>query len=206
MQRLVGSHAQLLDDAVRAKGVLQPGEQLMWVSPRAADNWAEYRDGEFLEQIGHPELSPALATFWPRGGPQWDALGRGDAGTVLLVEAKAHLSELASTCTASPQSRARIEHSLEETKRALGARADADWLTGYYQYANRLAHLHFLRALHVPAILIFLYFTNDQRMNGPISCDGWSEGLRAVYAHLGLPPDVPIPHVTNVYLDTRELA
>src|SRR5690349_25003511 len=91
MQRLVGSHAPLLDDAIRAKGVLQPSEQLTWVSPCAADDWAEYRDGEFLEQIGHPELRPALAKFWPHGGPQWDALGRGDAGTVLLVEAKAHL-------------------------------------------------------------------------------------------------------------------
>jgi hypothetical protein len=37
-------------------------------------------------------------------------------------------------------------------KDGLRAKPEADWLTGYYQYANRLAHLHFLRRHGIPAL------------------------------------------------------
>ena len=201
MQR-VASHPKLLDDAIRDAGALQPTEQISWVSPREEDGWAEYRDGDFLDQVGHPELRPALASFWPLLGPQWDALGRGSAGTVVLVEAKAHERELVSICQASPESLALITRSLAETKVAIGARADADWLTGYYQYANRIAHLQFLRKHGVPAALVFVYFTNDAEMSGPRSRDGWQAGLRAAHEHLGLNVDENSMGVVSVYIDT----
>jgi len=202
IQRLVGSHQQVLDDAIRGVGVLQPGEQIRWVSPRAEDGWAEYRDGDFMDQIGHPELRSALGAFWPPLGPQWDALGSGTAGTVVLVEAKAHERELVSICQASPESVELITRSLAETKAAVGARGDADWLTGYYQYANRIAHLQFLRKHGVPAVLVFVYFTNDLDMGGPNSREGWQGGLRAAHEHLGLTADENSMGVVSVYIDT----
>ena len=58
----------------------------------------------------------------------------------LLAEAKGHLSEIASSCTAtSPRSLDRIGRTLDETKATLGAPPDADWLNGYYQYWRRRA-------------------------------------------------------------------
>ena len=73
------------------------GEQITWVSPLESDEYAEYRDTAFLEKLEvDAEVVKKLKDFWPRNGPQWDALGKfGDNG-VLLVEAKANLPELVS--------------------------------------------------------------------------------------------------------------
>jgi hypothetical protein len=72
-------------------------------------------------------------------------------------------------------------------KRAVGARAAADWDGVYYQYANRLAHLHFLRSLNrVPAYLVFVYLLNDAEMNGPKTAEEWAGALRLVHAQLGI--------------------
>ena len=92
---------------------------MTWLSPLLTDEWAEYRDEAFLERIGHPELAAALNGFWPTRGPQWDGLAKtGDI--VLLVEAKAHVGELASSGAAeSPASRDLIAKSLDTTKKAL---------------------------------------------------------------------------------------
>lgn len=205
MQGLASRHAHLLDEAIRVAGGLQPGESIRWVSPCEADAWAEYRDAAFLARVGQQHLAEALARFWPRGGPQWDALGVGDRGTILLVEAKAHLSELASTCQASPASRERIAASLELAKAALGASSRSNWLEGFYQYANRLAHLHFFQSHGIPAKLVFVYFTNDAQMNGPASEAEWKAGLAHVYRHLGLPTS-GVPDVINVFIDSSALA
>ncbi len=181
------------------------GYSLEWLSPRRDDDWAEYRDAAFLYRISHPELIDALRDFWPRGGPQWDGLARDASGAIYLFEAKAHVGEMVSTCQASPKSRAQIETALSDTKVAFGAASGADWLTGYYQYANRLAHQFFLRRAGVHAWLVFLYFTNDAEMQGPTSEAAWHVHLEEVHRQLGLPSNTRIPGVLNVFVDSREL-
>lgn len=69
-----------------------------WRSPLAADDYAEYRDDTFLELLGIGDRC-SLDSFWPRGGPQWDALGIAEGGDLVLVEAKAHVNELYSPAT-----------------------------------------------------------------------------------------------------------
>ena len=76
IQRLVARHPDMLTDAIRGAAQHPLSWTIEWVSPRAADDWSEYRDVEFLLQTGHPELADDLAAFWPPGGPQWDALDR----------------------------------------------------------------------------------------------------------------------------------
>src|SRR5436309_12467022 len=68
----------------------------VWLSPMAHDNYADYRDRDFLDLVGVGDLSERLSEYWPQRGPQWDALGRTSAGDILLVEAKAHIAELCS--------------------------------------------------------------------------------------------------------------
>jgi hypothetical protein len=206
IQRAVASNPNLLAAAIRDVGALQLGEQINWSSPRPDDGWAEYRDGDFLDRVGHPELRPALTAFWPTRGPQWDALGRGSGGTVVLVEAKSHFGELTSSCQAAPESLAVIERSLAATKTAIGTGADADWLNGFYQYANRVAHLQFLRDHMVPAVLVFVYFTNDREMGGPRSREEWEAGLLAVHRHLGFNADSNSAGIVSIYIDTETLA
>jgi len=113
-------------------GPLPFPHQLDWVSPLERHGFAEYRDKAFLERIGCADCWPKLATFWPRGGPSWDALGTltwPDGRGVLLVEAKSHVKEIRGVgCDATPVARERITQSLAATKRWLGVSDDVDWL------------------------------------------------------------------------------
>jgi hypothetical protein len=116
----------------------------MWRSPLTNDEYAEYRDEDFLKRIGEEKLIPNLNEFWPTRGPQWDGLARCD-DTVLLVEAKSHISELFSTCQAeAPESIKRIEDAFAETAGYLRANRSAPWTLNFYPLANRIAHLYFL--------------------------------------------------------------
>jgi len=205
MQDLVDRHPGSLDGQLRASGALTGGSSLTWRSPLKGDDWAEYRDEDFLNCLGLKGLSTDLAAYWPRRGPQWDALATGADGRVFLVEAKAHAHELESHCQALPESRNVIADALNRTKKSLGVSPEADWLTGYYQYANRLAHLQFLRNKGVDAWLIFLYFTSADDVNGPASAEEWRSYQQSLYRHLGLWNAKAIPGVVNAYVDVQSL-
>ncbi len=99
--------------------------------------------------------------------------------------------EMSSSCQAGPVSRRLIEKSLAAAKQEFGVQSSADWLNGYYQYANRLAHLSFLRRNNVDAWLVFLYFTGDQDIKGPASEAEWKAHIDQAHAHLGLIKKTP---------------
>lgn len=172
------------------------GAHIRWVSPLAKDDYAEYRDAAFFRAVGLGDFVGELASFWPPGGPSWDALaiisdsdGR-IRPCVILVEAKSHIHEIyGSGCQAGPSSRGLIEKALAETKDWCGASMDADWTRPLYQSANRLAHLCFIRKrLQRPAWLVNLYFINDPI--GPTDEDAWKVELQKVKASLGLTSNV----------------
>jgi hypothetical protein len=143
---------------------------LRWVSPLKGkaeeEGYQEYSDAKFLIAVRQAELSFELQRFWPSGGPSWDALAivyTGGLPGVLLVEAKAHPGEIASSCGARDQmSKQKINAGLNATKSWLGVGKRSDWFSQYYQSANRLAHLYFLREIaKVPAWLANIYFVDD---------------------------------------------
>src|SRR3954468_12280315 len=90
-QRWIQLLANEAPDALNAAIGIGP---ITWLSPVASDDYAEYRDDAFLERLDITLPVRGLSSWWPRGGPQWDALGRAESGEVVLVEAKAHLNEL----------------------------------------------------------------------------------------------------------------
>jgi hypothetical protein len=207
IQRVIEYDSELLAHRLRDEGTLSADETVNWVSPRAADEWAEYRDEAFLEQLALGHLADALREYWPSNGPQWDALGRTSDGRILLVEAKAHVGELASTCGAvSTSSRALIAHALNSTRAALGADPSSDWMAPYYQYANRLAHLQLLRTHGVDATLVFVYFTDDEDMPTPRDHAGFERAIRQVHLALGFPEGHAIPHVVDLFVGVAEIA
>ena len=205
IQQLVSQNPDLFHRRLQEQGAVPEETSVRWVSPLKDDAWSEYRDAAFLERIGHPELAPALKAFWPTRGPQWDGLCiAGD--TILLVEAKAHVGEMASSCTAeAPSSVTLIEQSLSATKQALGAEAAADWMNGYYQLANRFAHLWFLRERGVDARLVLLQFTGETGMPTASSSSAYRDAFEAAMKHLGFDPAVAIPGVVFIYIDEAEL-
>lgn len=177
-----------------------------WRSPRKEDKYAEYRDSAFLDLLGIKLPRRSLTSFWPSGGPQWDALGRAESGEVVLVEAKAHVGEILTPASrGSEDSLKRIRASLAETATALGALpGSVDWSQRFYQYTNRLAHTYLLNRLNgVRALLVFLYFIGDRDMDGPQSRREWEAALAVVHEALGLRGRVP-PYAKNIFIDVPE--
>ena len=113
----------------------------------------------------------------------------------LLVEAKAHIDELESSCGAKPHGgRPKIETFLDRAKQHLGVQPNCDWLNGHYQYANRLATLSFLDKFGVSARLVFIYFTGDHHLGWscPPDASGWQQDLIGMKSLLGLPAIHPL--------------
>jgi hypothetical protein len=204
MQAL-GAAGSPLEESIRDALELRADVSIDWRSPLPKDSYAEYRDQKFLKQLGLERLGSQLAAFWPDQGPQWDGLAVTSKDQVILIEAKSHLGELVSHCAASAASRITIENSLSSAKQHFGARTESDWTAGFYQYANRLAHLWFLRKHGVDAHLIFAYFLNDRDMRGPTNVAEWNGVLTECYERLGLRNRL-IPGVHNVFLDVGAVA
>lgn len=195
--RFMGRHRELFNKCV----VENIGaEAVRWLDSHF-DPTKRWKDGErkgldFL--IGAPALG-IWSDFWPQRGnaPNWDAVGvatmRGKDEWV-LVEAKAHIGELNSSCQASEDGGLRkIKKALEHTKQALCISSERDWLTHYYQFANRVAILNFLVENQVPARLLFIYFVGDEfpkdkfpKQECPTDELGWDSALRDQSQWLGL--------------------
>lgn len=208
LQILVNERPEVIGRVLANLLGLAQGEQMHWLSPLKDDDYAEYRDQEFITRLGITLERVPLASFWPRLGPAWDALAKTDRGDLILVEAKAHIPELVSDPTgASEPSLTNIRESLDATKRFLGSHSDADWATCFYQYTNRLAHLYLLRELNaLPAYLLFLYFINDEEMGGPSTQSEWEGAIHLLESFLGIRrPHRLVKYVLHVFIDVEEL-
>lgn len=173
-----------------------------WVSPLESDSYIEYRDSEFLEALGLSSYAPDLALFWPSRGPCWDALARIENGCI-LVEAKSHVPEIfGGGCDAGERSLAKINASLDETKRWLGVPAATSWTGSLYQAANRYAHLYFLREkCSLEAYLVNVYFVGDPRT--PTSEPEWRAGVQGINAEMGI--TYAVPFCASLFYDVSKL-
>jgi hypothetical protein len=96
-----------------------------------------------------------------------------------------------------PWSLCRISASLEAAKNWCHANAAADWLGPLYQFANRIAHLYFIREKRKrPSWLVNLYFLNDPI--GPADREMWEAEHQCIMEALGLRESVP--SCLNLYL------
>lgn len=188
--------------AISEAGGPTDAEKTEWVSPLRSDAYSEYYDQDFLDLLGVETPHRRLDDFWPARGPHWDALGKTPGGELLLVEAKSHIPELFSNPSgAGEASLARIRSALDETAAAFNARPGCDWTQTFYQYANRLAHLYFLRDQNgIPAWLVFVAFLNDEEMKGPVTRAEWEAALTVVHHALGLRGAPLMKHVLHVFL------
>lgn len=149
-----------------------------------------------LDFIDDKSVLAEWQRFWPQhaGVPNWDTVARVEAGPShewLLIEAKAHLGEIQSTCGARSEGLETIRRALAWTREKLGVAPDQDWLKTYYQYCNRVAVMQFLEQHGVGARLLFIYFTGDQIRGAdcPRTEADWQAALDAQDAHVGIPAD-----------------
>lgn len=192
--RHLGYHRNQLNDAI--KKLMPDVDDIEWFdhrfNPKLKFYDAEWKGLEFMQPDEPGRI--AWESFWPKSGnqPNWDAVALLRIGPDLcwmLVEAKAHKAELKSSCKAKSEGGLdRIADALEETKHAMGVPHEADWLGGYYQYANRLAVLYLLMRENVPSRLLNMYFTGDCNPNGdcPRNEDDWRPAIVAMKQHLKL--------------------
>lgn len=208
LQELVNQHPDLIDPQLAGRLGLAHADSIRWLSPLEDDGYTEYRDMAAFTRLGADISKYPLRRFWPQRGPVWDALAKTDGGEMLLFEAKAHIGELVSgPSKASKGSRDRITKRLRQTRKYLGAKSIFKWNGPFYQYANRLAHLYWLRVLNdQKAWLVFVHFLNSEEMGGPETRVEWEAALQVLHAALGIRRDHRLAKwVIDVYVDTREL-
>ena len=202
--RCIGWHREWFSDQV-ARAI--NAKSIRWLDFKPNKGGGSYFNGapildRELERVEFLDNASAYDSFWPKRGTQqnWDAIGRADINGVnewLLVEAKANLAEINNHGTDAKEhgGRPMIRNSFIETLEALGHEHDSavewaeQWLSGYYQTANRLATLHFLTSQNIPARLLFIYFCGDHpsiRRKCPSKPEEWHVKIEEVKSKLGL--------------------
>jgi hypothetical protein len=204
IQLLINDCPHLLDTKIQSALKIKIGP-INWVSPLKKDDYAEYRDGAFLNVLSLSQYVEDLHNFWPNGGPQWDALGI-SRDKYFLVEAKANIPELISISKAkSKRSKNLISKSLKKTQTYLNCTSLINWESGFYQYANRIAHLYFLRNLcDIDAYMIFMYFLNDNT-HISTSKEAWDGSLQLQKKLLGLTNHKLQQYVVDVFIDVKNI-
>ena len=178
------------------------------MSPLASESFAEYSDGDVVTRLGIELKKRPLEDFWPQRGPRWDGLARASTGDVFLIEAKAHVAEMVSgPCRASPASHQKIAESLRAMQREIAPNSERiDWTGTFYQYANRLAHLHLLRRQNgVPAHLVYVYFLNATDVGGPSRREEYEGATKVIEHYLGIRRTRLSPFVHKLYVDVAGL-
>jgi len=207
IQVLINKNQDLIDNLLKSRFTDLKNEKIIWTSPIEEDDFAEYRDNDFLIKIGLNPNEIQLDQFWPSRGPQWDALAKTKNGKAILFEAKANIPEIVSPATgASKNSKKVIEKSLYETKTFLNITNDIDWSGKFYQYTNRLAHLYFLREKHGKQIfLVNIYFIGDDTVSGPKTKQEWDGALKVMHTYLGLTRHKLSKYITDFFIDIKDL-
>lgn len=203
--RYLGYHRHFLNEQILPK---TGGERLEWLDfgfSKRNDPLQRDREWTGIEFIDDQDVGRQWRDFWPSSGSaqNYDAIGKvyqDGKPAWLLVEAKAHLGEVESTCRAkSPRSREKIGVALRKAQDSFcTSHPPIDhWLKPYYQVANRLACLHFLLQEcqpSIPAHLLFLYFVGDLRADAdcPQSAGEWEGVIERIANRLALDPGQPL--------------
>ena len=76
IQDLVNDKPEYLNSIIIQNFNELANEKIIWLSPLKQEDYAEYKDQSFLNAVGANSNNLKLHDFWPKGGPQWDALAK----------------------------------------------------------------------------------------------------------------------------------
>lgn len=184
------------------------GDNLRWLSPLENEEYKEY---ELHEELICKELGISNASeifdFWPRRQPQWDGIAVSDkTHTLYIIEAKAHLKEMDSHCTASEKSKDLIKASMREVHDQHYPKGNFDqWMDDFYQLGNRLTFLQKMKKIspkNYPNVkLVLLNFVNDYTYRETSLAD-WKKHYKEVFKDMVGTTNTP-DDVLVVYCDVK---
>jgi len=175
----------------------------------------EYKEIEFLENLpNYNEIKKKWIDYWPQSGSaqNWDAIFK-VGNTYVLIEAKAHLEEMKQFCGAtSAESRSKIAHAFNQTRKYFSIESETDWFNNYYQLANRLSFVYFMNLCGINAILLYVYFLNgyeirekrDKSILGSKSVksiDEWENAILKEHEYLGILHTNAKKCIHSLYID-----
>lgn len=169
--RMLGRHRNSLNDKILTE-LNYRDKNIEWIDFKFDAKQfipdQEYVGIEFLKSLkDYSTIESKWKSFWPNKNKSqnWDAIGKiGDEW--LLVEAKAHAEEINSNTHASVKSKKKIQDKFKELHLKLSINTSNDWTQNYYQKANRILFLDFLKQNGINAKLVFIYFLNGYKQNG----------------------------------------
>ena len=196
---------------LKSEGITQ-----LWARPRTPkDKPCVERMIETLqvECFGNESISKKWKEYWPSSGnsQNWDGIFKIN-DTWYFVEAKAHESELNSSCGAtSDSSIEKIKKAFDETVALVKATKNSEyWLSKdfkSYQLANRLAFINFCSKNGINAKLVYISFINGYDKPGAseklnvTSKEKWQEIWENEYADLGISAENIKEILHHVYID-----
>ncbi len=202
--RLLGRHRNELNKAILSE--LKISSRIEWLDfpyNKKTDTYdGEYIGVDFLEI---PGIEKKWEKCWPskKNAMNWDAIAKIN-DEWLLFEAKAHAGELKSNSRASKESQKKIKESFDNLASNRGIKITNDWLKQYYQKANRLLFLHFLRSQGIKAKLVFIYFINgyEKDTKSIKSKNEWKSILKKQDDYLNISTNKWIKdNVYNIFID-----
>ena len=161
-------------------------------------NWLDFEyDGPCDKELINLDFIPTINDEWKKhwvcgsGGINWDAVGITDNGTYILVEAKAHLSEMknsaAGSVRAQKNNNARISDFIE--KHNINSTAEA-WSKDFYQLANRLVITDFILSKGYKAKLLYVLFENgfeyNREKSDSATADEWNTEMKKELQAMGV--------------------
>ena len=185
------------------------GEELVWLSPLEGEEklYEEYELGskKMVTQLGITDVS--IFDFWPKRQPQWDGIALSkDKKTLYIVEAKAHISEIDSKCSASEESKQIIEKAMQEVHDdKYPAEKFFPWMNDYYQLGNRLTFLQKMKeklpeanSIGIKDVkLVLINFTDDFTFKSePVEV--WKDHYREVFEKMTGSAETP-EDVINIF-------
>ena len=191
------------------------GQKVIWYSPLCKDDYIEYQIKQCRDLIAmSPSEIQDAFSFWPSRQPQWDGIAVNESKeyrTLYIIEAKAHIKELNSKCQASEKSKKLIIASMKEVHDKHYPNTDFnDWMSRYYQFANRLTFYHKMQdmildkkiAAFDDVKLVFLNIANDFTYI-PTSLHDWEECIETVLLKMTGVSKAP-KGVLTLYVDVNK--
>ena len=177
-------------------------ESLEWISPLENESYNEYKltEDKLKEKI--PDLQDVDFSFWPKNGPEWDAIALAEDGRVLyLFEAKSSEKEMKSSMSATSDisiekicgSMRRVceEFYKNEYKSSL-------WEKEYYQMGNRLTFLYnmnhkmkFDTIKKVKLVLLNIVYDITHDNNKRTQLDAWKQHYEYVFEEMTGSKNIP---------------